>query len=187
MISFHIGNIEPSEQNARSIVRLTSGDLLRAGLSEEETLLIADDTNEAHISRQTERLANYPNRYLGAIAAGELVGFVKLNEWNRADQLPFTSGVSRIGQKALLAGGNLQLEGRPQGIHGFVVADDDQFVGMFLLEKALALAEGRETRIAQYEGDPMNHVTQERGFVPTGRKGIVLGVQQELHVRPRTR
>jgi hypothetical protein len=187
MTSFHIGDIEPSAQNARSIVRLTSIDLSRAGLPEDEVLSIADATNETHIEQQAARLAAYPERYLGAIASRELIGYIKVNEWNRADQLPFTTGLHRIGQRALLAVGDNTLEGGLLGIHGFVVDDpssEDRLVGMSLLEEALELAFGREVRIAQYKGDPMNYVTKEKGFIPTGKHGTILGIQQELHIRP---
>ena len=187
MTSFHIGNIKPSEQNARSILRLTSADLLRAGLPEDEVLAIADATNEIHIDQQVARLAAYPERYLGAVAARGLIGYIKVNEWNRADQLQFTTGLRRVGQRVLVAVGDTHLEGGLLGIHGFVVDDsnnEDRLVGMSLLGEALELAFGREVRIAQYQGDPMNYVTKEKGFIPTGKRGTILGIQQELYVRP---
>ena len=188
--SFRIDSIEPSEQNARSIVSLTNADLLRAGLSETAARDFADVDNDAHIERQVAKLATHPEQYLGAIAVNELIGFVKYAEWNRADQVPFVPGVIKpLAQRALFKSGDIHLEGLPQGIHGLVVDGADiyaRFVGMYLLKDALSLAGGHETRVARYEGDPMNYVIRENGFIPTGKRGNVLGINQELYVRPAT-
>lgn len=186
MIDFDISNIDPTETNARSIVTLTSGDLIRARLSDAQIMERADPNNPAHIERQRGMLEEHPGRYLGAFVAHELVGFAKVNEWNRYDQLPFIPPALRLAQRAL-AHLNNHLGGLPQGIHGFVVDSGDvydEFLGMSLLNEALTLAQGSEVRIAQYQGDPMSRIIQESGFRPTGKHGTVVGIQQELYVRP---
>lgn len=142
-----------------------------------------------HIERQMDRLAEHPGRYLGAFVAHELVGLAKVSEWTVADQLPFMLPVQRLARRALVAAsGNNHLEGLPQGIHGLVV-DSGEFYnersfGDTLLDEALSLAKGSEVRIAQYQGDPMSKVIQGRAFRSTGKHGTILGIQQELYVRP---
>lgn len=187
MIDFDIGHIEPTESNARSIVKLTGDDLVRARLSDTEVRNLADFNNPAHIDRQAARLADNPERYLGAFVADKLIGFAKVNAWTRADQLPFMPPVQRLAQRALVASGNNHLDGLPLGIHGLAVDSGDvydEFVGMSLLKEALSLAQGFEVRIAQYQGDPMSRVIQESGFHSTGKHGTILGIQQELYIRP---
>ena len=185
MTEFAIGQITSTEENADRIVQLVRQDLLTAGLTTDEILRYAYPSVEF----QRNRLADNPERYLGAYALSgdELAGFIAHNEWLRGDQADFEpSATKRKLQRILARVGLNHLNNRPHGIFGLVVSDtvengDD--VADLLLRGVIDLAKGREIRIAQYPGDSVEPVLRDNGFYPTGEFGIVVGLRQQLYVR----
>ena len=188
MSEVSIQPIEAMSDNASAVVDLTAQDLRRAGMDRYEAEAFADPTSLEHRERQLEKLAQHPDRYLGAFATGQLVGFSKSNEWLAGDQIPFASKLGRSALRLMTKVVYNHLDGRPFGIHGLVVnqeLDSPDEVIQDLLSRAIAAADRHEVRIAQYFMDPIQPLLRQNGFVPTGKFGRPIGeLNQQLFSRP---
>lgn len=188
MTEYRLDRIEPTYRNAQSAVQLTGLDLWAAGAAHFRD--IANYSDLQHIKRQQQRFAQHPERYMGALDDEDhLLGLVKYNDWNWYDQQPFEPLLNRVLHRL---DRRQQDEAAPQplGVFAllvhteFVPADQRFDIGTDLLDVAIGVAQEREMRIVHYPDDEMKQITVAAGFYPSGKTGSVLGIRQELYVRP---
>lgn len=189
MNEFILRQIEPTKENAQSLIRLTAQDLDQAGMKDSEIRQFADPQSLAHIESQKRRLDEHPERYLGAVACGNLVGFSKTGEWTASDHAFFSSSAEQLCLKAVSKLRHNHLKGRPFGIFS-LVADQEtgasqSAIQSSLLSAAVQRAFDRRIFISEYPNDSLRPLLQSRFFKSTGRYGYPLGsLEQELFVRP---
>ena len=134
-------------------------------------------------TRENAKLQQYPERYSGFTRNGELVAYVKQNDWTTIDEFPFTPwydvldlAVQRLFRMDTYTG--------MWGIFGLVAADDlgrelQRGVLAYLLGRSvLDAASGKKRRlvnVVMHENDPLLQVAMDRGFVALGRRGEAVG------------
>ncbi len=193
-----IGRIAPTTKNAERLLEITKAELQEGGISDRETWDIADPENRDLIERQRQALLRHPGRYMGAIAGrqalgGTIEGFVKVNTWRVADQLPYETDERRRQRlhEAMESGAH-EFASRPLGIFALSAAVDQSshdrlFVVRTLLRETLEKTRGREVRIGVHKSDPARELI-EQYFEPTGKQGAPIPAIddyiQELYVRP---
>jgi hypothetical protein len=177
----------PTDENIRQMVELTAEDLTRGGLRSNKVKKYADTTNLDHLATQREKVDTRPELYTGAYDEETLAAFAKIDEWLRGSQGNFESIAQRMRDKQ----NGIHLPGEPLGILALNIAkeipnDDKQEIGHELLRVALAGKEKSEVRIGVPSNDPLKDVLIDHKFEPTGKHGKVLGVKQELYIKPAT-
>jgi hypothetical protein len=195
MTDFELREINPTFDNARNIVWMVAQDLHEAYVPNYEIKRIADPCDNDMVERQRLRVAQHPERYLGAFedsADKRLIGFSMVNEWLPGDEKLFTSRLRRLGSHILH---HQEPMVRPVGIHSLIADHKEkklvqkQVVGA-LLDDATETADGglREIRTSTYTfiDDYFQALLIAKGFKRTRRIGYpVAGARQELYVRPK--
>ena len=188
MSEFTLSSIEPTREQAKHMVSMTYIDLVTAG--HRMPFTYANPENKKHIERQYVKISDHPERYIGAYKGDRITGFIKFNEWNMADQLPFESfyeramhrlHLHRTGELPHHPIGIFALTAHPLESGGAVKASE---VRTELLRSVLEGNDDREIRISHYEEDIALKATTAAGFYGTGQSGRVAGIRQSLFVRP---
>ena len=194
---FEYGEIDPTVENAKMVQYMTLVDLSTGGHI--NSLEIANPKNNSLVEQQRTRLKDNPERYKGSYdALGDLVGYIKVDDWKFALQKDFEHGVEKklLVARKFLTRSHL-LPGNPLGIMG-LVADprlketygQQAVSGMLgkLVDYAIDVSEEdvtpRAIYVPHYKDDPVIEATVSRDFFYTGKSGMSFGMQQRLYVRP---
>ena len=194
---FEYGEIYPTVENAKRVQNMTLVDLSAGGNL--NSLEIANPNNESLVEDQRTRLQDNPELFKGSYdALGDLVGYIKVDDWKYALQNDFEIGVEKklLFARKFLTRSHL-LPRNPLGIMG-LVADPrlketygQQGVSNMLgklVDYAIDVSEQdatpRAIYISHYEDDPAIEATKSRNFFYTGKSGMSFGMQQHLYVRP---
>ncbi len=186
---FGITHIYPSVENAKDIVDLRYGGLVRSGMPYEKAEQMSSSDNEEHVEKQLKHLEDYPERYLGVIAvgSGDWIGFSNVSEWTIEDHLPYCSGIEHFALKSLKRFADNQLLGRPLGIHELVVVDDAKQrrdILDSLLSRAIEMAETKEVYTAQYDDAVVLRSLYENRFMSASERKVVPDDSKHLYKRP---
>jgi len=193
---FEFKPISDSEQDAKAVQFMTLTDI-EAG-QHPDSLTVANPNNKQLVDTQRAKHAHHPEQYRGAYDEhGELVGYIKVDNWYYGLEVPFTSGIEKqllIARKFVTR--RHVLPGNPLGIMG-LVADprlaehytqevvNDMLIG--LVDYAIEVAESgetvREIKVPHYAGDPAREATTAQGFVYSGKSGELFDIKQDLYVR----
>lgn len=195
MTDFELREIKPTFENARNIVWMVAQDLHAADVSNEQINRIANPCNDDMVERQRLRVAEHPERYLGAFedsADKRLIGFSMVNEWLPGDETLFTSKLRRIGSHILH---RHEADIRPIGIHSLIADHKEKQlvqkqVVHALLDDVIEDADGglREIRTSAYvySDDYLQALLVAKGFKRTHHMGYpIANARQELYVRPK--
>ncbi|MDB5160302.1 MAG: hypothetical protein JWO99_565 [Candidatus Saccharibacteria bacterium] len=195
--SFEFGEIDPTTAHAKHVQYLTLLDL-DAG-NHPDPIKEANPNNDGLIERQASKLKNNPENYRGAYdLMGDLVGYIKVDNWYYGLQEPFEHGLEKklLFARKFITRSNT-LPGNPLGIMG-LVADPrlEAFYGEQavtnmlgnLVDYAVEVAEEGHTPRAIYAphhiADKAIDATRSRQFFFTGKSGELFDMQQNLYVRP---
>lgn len=185
--------IDATRQNAEAIQRLTLQDVIAGGFRNPREL--ADPDNPELVTRQQSRLNNHPERYSGYTRNGELVAYMKQNEWTLPDELPFSGIVHRVALK-LRKELNLDMGSwtGEWGVFGLVAADslaawESNQLLLNLLRRTYFDAKGQPqvVNIVLHDNDPLNGHIRREGFVVKGKPGQAAGapgLEQLRYRRP---
>lgn len=176
----YIDTIEPTLENAKAIQRLSLQDL-RAG-NFERPLELANPNDANLVNAQRRNLRLHPERYNGYVRDGELVAFMKQNDWLIGDELPFTSVL-----RAFMLKVRRVIRRKPSmgqwGVFGLVASDtlnseERAEVLQGLLHTALVDPRTGKARIVNvpiHRNDPLLKIAMKNGFVPLGKRGVAAG------------
>ncbi|MEO6109895.1 MAG: hypothetical protein ABIP50_02715 [Candidatus Saccharimonadales bacterium] len=199
MTDFEIGRIEPTEHNAKLIQYMSLVDMQMGG--HPDALKEANPNNADKVKAQADKLDQHPERYAGAFADDELVGFIKYDDWRVDLDMPFTHGTERIDSLIRrYVRHDYSVKGNPLGIMGLVSdprivdrypevaeSDIDEMLGQLTDQAVDAAHSGRyprEIRVPHHYNDPARRATASRRFETTGQSAVVFGMKQELFSRP---
>lgn len=175
-----IETIPPTRENAKAVQKLTLQDVLAGRFEEPRSL--ADPLNERMVTAQQKKLQDHPDRYSGYVQDGQLVAYIKQNNWLVGDELPFASGLRATALKALRALHPTSATGQ-WGIFGLVASDDLEVVEYTsalagLLQRSFVdprNGKPRTVNIVVHEHDPLLEIVELNGFVPLGELGEAAG------------
>ena len=170
---------------AAVIQRLTLEDLRRSGFNNPIELV---DPNSVHmVAAQEKNLREHPERYCGVMYKGQLIAFMKQNEWFISDERPFAVGLRAFWLLLHRALGQSTLSNRPWGIFGLVVSEDlgnDEYASVlsYLLERSFFDEEGWPRTvnivIAQvHEKEWLPYFLGSHGFRRKGKPGEAAGAR----------
>lgn len=176
----YIETIEPTLENAKSIVLLTLQDLVAGAFK--DPLALANPSNPAMVAAQQKRLRNHPERYSGFAFDGSLVAYMKQNHWTTYDELPFAPW-SDIIDLLLQRAFRMDPHTGMWGVFGLVASDtlsksDRDMVLTTLLESSFGKRPSGKERIVNivlHKNDPLLEIVPCYGFVPYGRLGQASG------------
>ncbi len=200
MSRIDIAPIQPTLKNAERVQVLVLQDLVHTlGLPEEEARKIADPGSDELVDGQLDSLERGVQTgeelaylaYMGAWLDGSLDGVLKLSEWNRADDAPFSRGVGKVINRARTLVGNYHRPDRPLSIfqlsaeHALSPERRDQILTKLVRHAA---CEAREEQVrllvSATDNDPAVPILLGHGFTSTRRTGApIAGVQQTLYAR----
>jgi len=169
--------IEPTRENVLAILRLRLQDERAAGFKPSAKQVNPDSEEDFVVQRN--KLIDHPEYYSGYTLNGELVAFMKQNEWFISDELPFARPFKAIGLLvrkvfrlnpstgewgvfALIASRDLKYE-----LRGNVLAD--------LLTRAYMGMSVSTINIPIYERDRLRGIALSHGFVAVGKWGEAAG------------
>jgi hypothetical protein len=184
----YVKSIDQLFENARIIQKLTLQDLVAGGFK--NPLDIANPDNPVMVAKQLQKLRNYPERYSGYTRNGELVAYMKQNDWEAGDELSFTTGINAAMLKASQALHMNPLSGQ-WGVLGLVAFDeldknerDNALIGL-LRRSFTDLRTGRPriVNIVLHENDPVLSIAPRLGFVPVGVPGEASGAPGKIQQR----
>ena len=194
---FEYGEIEPTAENAKSLQYMTLIYLQTGGNL--NSLEIANPNNESLVKGQRTRLQDNPELFKGSYdALGDLVGYIKVDDWKYALQNDFEHGAEKklLFVRKFLTRSHL-LPRNPLGIMGLVAYPrleetyGQQAVSNMLgklVDYAIDVSEEdatpRSIYVPHYKDDPAIEATDSRDFFYTGKSGESFGMQQRLYVRP---
>lgn len=173
-----------SRDKAEAVVRLTNQDVTLGEFDNPDG--IANPQDPARVEWQGDRLAKYPELYHGLYELGRpdhLLGYIKTNTWNYADQAGFDTEFERNAKRVLHKVGLGGILAVQWGIHGLVVdnalAEGEQYTAMGdFLEFAARQAEDRRMRairVPVHDNDPLLNVIEHYGYRPI-KRGVAAGV-----------
>jgi hypothetical protein len=187
-----IETIEPTFENAIAVQVLTLQDIKHGGF--QKPLELADPSNSDMVATQQQKLHDHPERYSGYTRDGQLVAYIKQNDWFAGDELPFATGARAVELKASRAL-HLDPSTGQWGVFGLVASDnldkdDRESVLLDLLQRSFAdprSGESRTVNIVIHEHDPLLEIAVHYGFVPVGKLGEAAGapgLMQQRYQRP---
>ena len=174
--------IKPSFSNARTIQCLTLQDVTVGGFEYPKNL--ANPNSLAYVLAQRRKLQRHPDRYTGSYIGRNLKGYMKTNEWQIADELPFANDTARSELQKLQEEGIRVDPNRALGIFGLVVSNelpyDEQLeIGGRFLDLATERAHDmgmQAIKIVFHDNDPLLKTAQDdHEFMFTGAIGEAVG------------
>lgn len=176
----YIETIEPTLENAKTVVLLTLQDLVMGGFN--DPLSLANPSNPVMITAQQKKLHDHPERYSGFIRDGNLVAYMKQNDWTTYDEFPFAPW-SDVLDLLLQRVFRMDPYTGMWGVFGLVASDtlsksDRDMVLTTLLESSFGTRPSGKERIDNivlHKNDPLLEIVPRYGFVPYGRLGQASG------------
>ena len=196
----YLPTIPATEENAQSIQALTLQDL-QAGTFK-DPLELADPTNETKVETQRMKLILNPNQYTGyADEDGQLVAYMKTNEWRTGDEAPYvgnflTAPFARIALKKAGRSRAGSMDPAAFGIFGLVAdrsleKDDHNEIVHDLLYRSIGQAAVQSAVLINIVIHNNDHIVLANalnlGFEPVGRRGNAAGahgLKQQRYQRP---
>ena len=164
---------------AAAVQQMTLQDAETGGFK--KPLRLADPDSITKVIDQQQRLRDHPERYCGYTRDGELVAYMKQNDWLVGDELPFAPWPRAIVLRAGRALGRSNSTGQ-WGVLGLVASnhlsrDKRESVLTDLLQRSFRDSRGRPrtVNIVIHAHDPLLYIAPRYGFVPVGRPGQAAG------------
>ncbi len=175
-----VDRIEESHADAVAIQRLTLQDAFSKGF--EKPREIANPDDDQMVGTQRDKLHRHPERYSGYYHNGQLVAFMKQNEWRVDDELPFATWQEAL-KLLVRKARRLDLSMGQWGIFGLVVSDEFGYelrsaLLIDLLKRSFkypVTGKARIVNIALSEKDPVLSIAKSQGFVVIGKPGEAAG------------
>lgn len=193
MTNIEVHAIEPTKENARAVQQLALNYYSAGNFPKPQRY--ADPENEMRVDFQKARLEMDPGNYTGVHVAGELVGFLKTEDWTAGHMLAFTT--NREHERLMdMRNAGLDIVGPEKlAIAAFVV--DQERAGNLYEESAEYLLDAVTDKAVQrgkaaingafYEIDPLSATARKNGFEFTGRIAHVpthQGILHRLYTKP---
>jgi len=180
--------IEPTFKNAMAIQELTLQDVKAGGFR--RPIELADPLNPGMVAAQQQKLLDHPERYSGYTRDGQLVAYIKQNDWLYGDELPFASGARAVALKASRAL-HLNPSTGQWGVFGLVASDSlldgerrNALTGLLQSSFVDPLSgKSRTVNVIIHDHDPLFEVAALNGFGPVGKRAEAAGAPGLLQQR----
>lgn len=165
--------IRPNVDNARAIQQIKL-DLLPHSA---HYRFFVNPDGTVQVNRQIDELKRHRERFTGAFSKGELLGFMKVGDWELRNEMAFASEEELPELERLIEAGKTYPSQYKLGIFGLAVSrevdsDRAEAIASNFLYQATDLAlnlEHTAINIELFENDPLRSTIMNQGYAFTGR------------------